>query len=63
MMTAATAAERVTFKMSVDKMVPFRYVIIVLILGLSTTVYGVITHIKQGLTVSFHAFDSLDTYL
>ena len=44
----ATAGERVTFKMAVDRMVPFRFVMVQLILTASLVIYGTITNIKQG---------------
>mmetsp|Transcript_3372 Transcript_3372/g.3540 ORF Transcript_3372/g.3540 Transcript_3372/m.3540 type:complete len:273 (+) Transcript_3372:171-989(+) len=46
----ATAGERVTFKMAVDRMVPFRFVLIQLIFMMSAIVFGIISHIKQGFT-------------
>lgn len=42
----ATAAERVTFKMSVDKMTPFRFVLILFIFITSTIIYGSVTLFK-----------------
>lgn len=59
----STATERVTFKMSVDKMTPFRYVLIMLILGISTLVYGTITIVKQGLSVSFNSLVAVNIVL
>ena len=46
----ATALERVTFKMSVDHMTPFRLVLTQTVLATSVVVYGVIALAKRGLT-------------
>lgn len=48
----ATAVERVCFKMAVDRMVPFRFVMVQLILTASLVVYTLITSIKQGSRVT-----------
>ena len=51
----ATVGERVTFKLAVDRMVPFRLVLMQLIVVTSLVVYGLISLVKQGLTRNMHA--------
>lgn len=46
----ATTAERITFKMSVDRMTPHRLVLIEIIFTVSLVVYGIIVAMKRGLT-------------
>ena len=47
-----TELYRVTFKMVVDRMSPFRFVLLQLILTTSVLAYGTISHLKQGITVT-----------
>ena len=42
----------VTFKMAVDRMVPYRFVLIQLIFIASVLIYSAISYLKQGYTVS-----------
>jgi hypothetical protein len=53
MLMLATAVERVTFKMSVDKMTPFRLVLVLFIFAISTVIYGSVTLFKLIFTVFF----------
>ena len=43
----------VIFKMVIDRMVPFRFVVIQLIFMASILIYSIISWIKQGYSVSF----------
>jgi len=45
-----TSIERVTFKMTVDRMIPFRFVLIEIIFLISLIVYGIISFIKETFT-------------
>ena len=47
---AATAAERIAFKMLVDRLTPYRLVLAETILVVSVCVYGLITVLKRGMT-------------
>jgi hypothetical protein len=51
----ATVGERVMFKLAVDRMFPFRIVLVQLIVTSSLVVYGVISLVKQGLMRDMHA--------
>jgi hypothetical protein len=44
----AISLERVTFKMAVDRMIPFRYLLNIILLLISTAVYSVISLIKRS---------------
>jgi hypothetical protein len=43
----------VTFKMTIDRMVPYRFVVIQLIFMASMLIYSIISWLKQGYSVSF----------
>jgi hypothetical protein len=46
----ATAGERITYKMAVDRMTPFRVVIIIVIFGISILIYNTICFAKRAFT-------------
>jgi hypothetical protein len=46
----STSTERVTFKMTVDRMIPFRFVLIESIFLISLILYGAISFIKETFT-------------
>lgn len=46
----STSTERVTFKMTVDRMIPFRFVLIESIFLISLILYGIISFIKETFT-------------
>ena len=46
----ATTAERVTFKMAVDRLTPYRFLLVEIIFITSTIIYSLITFAKRGFT-------------
>lgn len=55
----ATATERIAFKMSVDRLTPYRFVLAEMILLVSLFTYGLITVLKRGMTNQITAQMSL----
>ena len=50
-LVVATSLERVSFKMAVDDMIPFRYMLLMMMLICSTIANAVVTGFKRELTV------------
>lgn len=50
MLVTATATERITFKITVDRMLPYQFVLVEIIFFLSSVVFGAMTAYKQKYT-------------